>query len=308
MTGTQRRLPPLNGLRAFEAAARHGNFVRAAQELNVTPAAISQQVRGLEAQLGVALFRRHGKRVSLTDAGQFLMPALSDGFDRMARATSQLKGGALKGFVTVSMLPSLANCWLAARLPDFLQRYPDIAVIVRSEGRRVDLLAGEADIGVRYGRGHHPGLNAELLMREEVFPVCAPSLLDGARALRRPRDLRQHMLLHDADVQSNEHWAVWDPWLKEFGVEDMDVSKGPRFTDSTTLYAVAMAGAGVALGRSAVVGDELRAGRLVRPFTVSHEAAFAYYIVTAPAKTREPRVAAFCDWMLAQARAFDQPR
>jgi len=309
-----RRLPPLTALRAFEAAARHGNFVKAAAELGVTPGAVSQHVKALESQLGLVLFRRQARGVRLTEAGRAYLPGIADGFDRLARATLQVHdgagGGVLAGRLSVTVLPSFAAGWLVRRLPEFRARHPDIDLLIRSERQTIDLHREDADLAIRYGLGDFPNLEATHLLREEIFPVCAPALLNADPPLRAPADLARHDLLHDAGALGNEPWIRWQPWLDfwgldfwgldEFGLSD--AAKRPRlhFTDSVQLFQAALLGQGVALGRSVLIGDELAAGRLVRPFAVSRPSSYAYYAVTTRAARANPRVTAFIAWLVAE--------
>lgn len=292
-----RTLPPLNALRAFEAAARHASFVAAADELAVTPAAVSQQVRHLEQLLGVELFRRLPRGLVLTEAGRAALPELSKGFAHLARAVEDLRGGSLAGPLVVSAIPSFAARWLVPRLPNFVQAYPDIEVTLRAELRRVDFAKEEVDVGIRYGRGVYPGLHTRLLLTEEVFPVCAPSLLSGPKPLRRIEDLRHHTLLHDRQLTGDEPTLEWASWLRGAGITDVDVTRGPGFTDAVMMMDAAARGMGVALGRSALVADDLVTGRLVRPFPLARPADYAYYVVTPEGHERHPRVRTFLDWL-----------
>ena len=209
-----RPLPPLTALRAFEAAARHGNFVKAAAELGVTAGAISQHIKGLEERLGLVLFRRLARGVRLTEAGRAYLPGIADGFDRLARATLQVHESGLAGRLTITVLPSFAAGWLVRRLPAFRARHPDIDLVIRSERQTVDLHRDEADLAIRYGLGDFANLEATHLMREEIFPVCAPALLNADPPLRAPADLARHELLHDAGALGNEPWIRWQPWLR----------------------------------------------------------------------------------------------
>lgn len=306
-----RRVPPLPALRAFEAAARHASFVKAAAELGVTPGAISQQVKALEQHLSLALFRRQARGVRLTPAGQAYLPGIAEGFDRLARATQQVHdpeaGDALAGRLSVTVLPSFAAGWLVRRLPEFRARRPEIDLVIRSERQTVDLHRDEADLAIRYGLGDFPNLEATHLLREEIFPVCAPALLNAEPPLRAPEDLAAHALLHDAGALGNEPWIRWQPWLDVFGLSNAGQRPGLHFTDSVQLYQAASLGQGVALGRSVLIGDELAAGRLVRPFAVSRPSSYAYYAVTTKAARGNPRVAAFIAWLLAALRPESEP-
>ena len=296
-----KRLPPLNALRAFEAAARRGGFAKAALELAVTPAAISQQVRLLEEDLGVSLFHRLPRGLILTEAGREALPELRQAFAHLARAVEEMRGGALAGPLLVSVLPSFAHRWLGPRLPGFVAAHPEVDLTVQAEVRTVDFLRDAVDVGIRYGRGIYPGLHTRLLLTEEVFPVCAPGLVQGPPPLRRLEDLRQHTLLHERS--SAEPSLDWVSWLREVGMEGVEAGRGPGFTDGTMLVDAAVRGMGIALGRSALVADELAAGRLVRPLALTRPAEFAYYAVTREGHQQHPRVPAFLGWLEEQASA-----
>jgi LysR family glycine cleavage system transcriptional activator len=296
------RLPPLNALRAFEAAARHGSFAKAATELRVTAAAVSHQVKALEQTLGLKLFKRLPRGLVLTDAGRSYLPGLSEGFDRLARASQGLVGRRLRGALTVSVLPSFGAGWLVPRLPEFRRLYPDIDLLVRSEIRFVDFGSEDVDLAIRYSRSGFKGLRADRLLGEEIFPVCSPSLLNGPHPLRRMEDLRHYTLIHDGAGVDSDPWLLWRPWLQEAGLHDIDPRRGPAFTDSTMIYQAAIAGEGVALGRSAVIGEHLANGRLIRPFAAFRRAEFAYWAVSPAASSDEPHVAAFRRWIVGRAR------
>lgn len=295
------RLPSLTALRAFEAAARLGSFVKAGDELAVTPAAISQQVRSLEEELGVELFRRLSRGLVLTEAGRGCLPDLGRGFAHLARAVETTRAGSLEGPLVVSAIPSFAFRWLMPRLPPFCAAYPMVDLTVRTEMRNVDFVRESVDLGLRYGAGRYPGLDAALLLEEEIYPVCAPSVLSGPHPLRRIADLRRHTLLHDRQVDAKEPTSSWERWLRRAGLDDVDPSRGPGFTDSTMLTEACLRGMGVMLGRSALVADDLAAGRLVRPLDLSAPAEFAYYLVTPPGHGGNPRVRLMLDWLREQA-------
>lgn len=301
-----RRLPPLNALRAFEAAARHLSYAKAAEELFVTPAAISHQVKALEDHIGIALFRRLPRGLALTDAGRALLPDLTEGLDRLSAATQRLPRDGLSGRLTVTVLPSFAYGWLVPRLKNFHRRCPDIDVLLRSEIRSVDFETEDIDIGIRYGP--NPGevsggtMHALFLLDEEVFPVCAPSLINAPRPLRRAEDLAHHTLLHDGDIRAGEPWLGWPQWLRALGIDGrVDAERGPRFTDATPLILAAVLGQGVAIGRSAILHDHLTAGRLVRRFELVRPADFSYWLVCSPQRRHEPKIAVFIDWLLEEA-------
>jgi LysR family glycine cleavage system transcriptional activator len=295
------RLPPLNALRAFEAAARHGSFAKAADELSVTPAAVSQQIRLLEEDLGATLFRRLPRGLVVGEAAKRALPELGKAFAHLARAVEDLRGGSLAGPLIVSVIPSFATRWLVPRLSGFIEAYPEIELTVRSELRSVDFAREEVDLGIRYGKGIYPGLDTRLLLTEEVFPVCAPSLLVGRHPLRRLEDLRHHTLLHDRCLTGEEPSLYWRHWLRDAGITGIDADRGPGFTDATIMIEATLRGMGVALGRSGLCADDLAAGRLVRPFTASRPADYSYYVVTPEGHAGSPRVAAFLAWLEAEA-------
>ena len=286
-----RRLPPLNALRAFEAAARHLSFTRAAEELHVTQAAISHQVKGLEDWLGLLLFRRLNRALRLTDPGQSYMTAVRDALDLLDDATRRVLGQRDRGGLTVTTMDSFAASWLVPRLRRFRERHPEIEVRVTTSDRLVDLEHEGVDLAIRYGQGHYPDLHVERLLTEDFFPVCSPALLAGPHPLRQPKDLRHHILLHD-DMTVN--WAVW---LRVAGIVGVDPDRGPYFQHSYLVLAAAMNGEGVALGRSALVADALADGRLIKPFDISLPADYAYYVCCPKAQAERPAVAAFRAWL-----------
>ncbi len=291
-----RRLPPLNALRAFEAAARHLSFTRAAEELHVTQAAISHQVKALEEHLGRKLFRRLNRALLLTDDGQAYLPSVSRAFTLLNDATDNLLTKQAPGPLTVSALPSFAARWLVPRLGRFRQIRPDIDLRIDPSADLSDFAGGDVDVGIRYGRGKYPGMRADWLMTEDIFPVCSPSLLEGPHPLHDPADLEHQVLLHD------DGHGDWRTWLLAAGADRVDPTRGPIFTDSSMLIQAAMAAQGVALARGVLAADELAAGRLVRPFTLSLPTEYAYYLVCPVNTAEHPKIAAFRDWLLGEAR------
>ncbi len=294
-----RRLPPLNALRAFEAAARHLSFTKAAEELNVTQAAVSHQVKALEEALGVQLFRRLNRRLMLTDAGQLYLPPLSEAFDAIHAATDRLRAEESAGTLKVSVTNSLAAKWLLPRLPRFRVRHPEIDVLVSAADRLVSFTRDEVDMALRHGLGNYPGLKVDLLMEETVFPVCSPALLDGPPPLRGPQDLRHQTLLHE-EVASDEA-PDWRAWLAAAGVTSIDASRGPRYSHASLALQAAIDGQGVALGRSALVSLDLEAGRLVQPFGPALPSHYACYVVSPPVTAEQPKIKAFRDWLFEEA-------
>lgn len=293
----RRRLPPLNALRAFEAAARHLSFTRAADELAVTQAAVSHQVKALEEWLGLRLFERENRTIYLTREGQRYLPAVRAALDTLAEATRRLTQGDARGALTVSVLPSFAAKWLLPRLNGFRQSQPEIDVRISSADHLVDFAREDVDLAVRMGNGQWTGVTSIKFLEENLFPVCSPNLLQGPHPLRRPEDLKFHTLLHD-DMRQD-----WRTWLLAAGVEGVDPSRGPGYTDSSLVIQAAVEGQGIALGRSALAASDLAQGRLVKPFEVTLPATFAYYVVFPPAAGEQPKVTAFVDWLLATAAA-----
>ena len=298
----RKRLPPLNAVRAFEASARHVSFTKAADELGVTPAAISHQVRLLEDQLGVSLFRRLNRTVRLTDAGQACLPMLTEAFDLIRRgveaATAADEGGAL----TVSVTPSFASKWLVPRIEAFAAGHPEIDVRISATIALVDFRTDPVDVAIRFGAGTYPDLRVEKLFSESVAPMCSPALRDGPAPLRRPEDLAGHTLLHDDSAYVIGPTPDWRMWLRLAGVEGVDSTRGPRFSGADLALQAAIEGHGVVLGRTSLARGDLAAGRLVRPFELSLPIEFGYFLVFPEAAAERPKVAAFHDWILAEAR------
>ena len=291
------RLPPMNTLRAFEAAARHLSFTQAAAELNITQAAVSHQIRTLEDALGVKLFRRLNRAIRLTEEGQEFVSEVRKALSHLATAVEKLAAPGAGGPLTISTLPSFASKWLVPRLGRFRQKHPEIDVRISPSIQLTDFQRDDVDLVVRYGKGRYEGLDSVRMMTEDIFPVCSPKLLSGPNALRRPGDLRHHTLLHD---DAHVDWAMW---LLVAGVEDIDPTHGPYFTDSGLVIQAAVEGQGVALARGALAADDLAAGRLVKPFDIAIPTEYAYYVVCPKATAHHPKIAAFRDWLLAEAGA-----
>lgn len=300
------RLPPLNSLRAFTVAARHLSFVRAAEELSVTPAAVGQQVRLLEDHLGFALFKRAGRQMLLTDEAQALLPGLVEGFERLAIALDAPGQLSRDGVLTVSVAPSFAAKWLVPRLDAFQESYPQIDVRVSAAMQVVDFQNGDVDCAIRYGPGHYPGLEVTRLLSESVIPVCAPELARADPRLDAPADLTGHTLIHDDGPERDASCPDWRMWLKAAGVDGIDVTRGPRFDQASLVLEAAVGGRGVALAKARLAQADLRAGRLVRLFDLSQPVRFAYHFVVPATKARLPRVTAFRDWLRAEAAAEEQ--
>lgn len=298
-----RPLPPLNALRAFEAAARHMSFTKAADELRVTPGAISQQIKALEEFIGSKLFRRSGRVLYLTDNGQAALPLLRDAFAKLEEAARALAAPGDARRLNVSVAPSIAAKWLVPRIDRFQISHPDIEVWVSADMNLVDFATDDVDIAIRYGGGDYPGLECELLMAETIVPVCSPRLLDTETSLRTPQDLAQFTLLHDGSPDKDDSAPTWPMWLRAAGVHDVDGARGPRFNQSSLVIEAAVAGRGVALAKAAIAIDDIRAGRLVAPFDHTTPSHFAYFIVHPGAKQRVKAVQAFKAWLKREAAA-----
>jgi len=290
-----RRLPALNALKAFEAAARHESFTRAAEELCVTQGAVSHQVKALEAELGVKLFNREHQRLVITEAGRGYLAVVRDAFDRIASGTERLLQRQRTGMLTVSTSPNFAAKWLVHRLGRFAEAHPDIDLRVSASMHHVDFAREDVDLAIRHGDGQAPGLHVVRLCAEEVFPVCSPKLVGGRNGLRKPADLSRHTLLHVNDRQE------WARWLEAVGVGNGEVSHGPVLNQASMAIDAAVDGQGVALARTALAAWDLIGGRLVRPFATALPASFAYWIVCPKATAKLPKIAAFTEWLLAEA-------
>lgn len=297
-----RHLPPLNGLRAFEAAARHLSFSRAAEELFVTPAAISHQIKGLEDFLGVTLFNRLTRTVTLTQKAQSVLPLISDAFDKFDIATRQLKENESSGVLTVSTAPTFGAKWLLQRLGDFSDAHPEITVRLDARNEMVDFDRDGVDVGIRLGSGNYPGMRVDRLFLERVVPVCHPKYLKGKGALHTPSDLNNVTLLHVDWGNISGPLPDWQMWLASAGIEDVDATRGPTFTVEGMAISAAVKGAGIALASTYAVEEELESGQLVIPFTHTLLAEAAYWVVTPERKANHPRVKAFREWILETAR------
>lgn len=294
-------LPSLNGLRAFEAAARWGSIKEAAAELFVTPGAVSQLVKGLEESLGTPLFRRHGRGLALTQQGAELYPVLRESFQNIASALERLKVREQSGPLTVTVIPSFAAKWLVPRLGRFRERHPEIDVRISATLDLVDLLREDVDMAIRFGQGDYPNMRSDWLLTEPLYPVCAPRLMAGSYPLRSPGELRFHTLLHD------ESPLEWGMWLERHGVEGVDASRGPVFNDASMVLQAAIEGQGIALSRGELAARDLEEGRLVKPFDLPLPIEVAYYVISPESIADWPKVAAFREWILAEAARPPEP-
>jgi LysR family glycine cleavage system transcriptional activator len=298
----RRPVQQLTGLRAFEAAARHLSLARAAEELHVTPTAVGQHVRALEQWLGVPLFRRTSKGITLTADAEAVLPSLRDAFDQLAAVTHRLKSGADRGVVTVTVSPSFGAKWLMPRLEHFRALHPSIDLRLDVAERLIDFAREDVDVGVRFGGGRYPGLVSTRLLGEDVFPVCSPALISGGIPLRSPADLARHTLIHDATISFEDDFPTWGKWLRLVGAPDVHPTSELHLNSSLLATQAAIAGQGVALGRSIVVSDDLAAGRLIRPFGDQKcPIGSAYHLVHRHEATRMPKVSDFIAWIQAEA-------
>jgi len=298
----RRRLPPLNALRAFEAAARHLSFERAGDEIAVTASAVGQQVKQLEAWLGKPLFTRlPSKGVALNALGERYAASITEALDILHEATARALKPETSRSLTVSIIPSFATAWLIPRLGSLKERHPELEIRVSISLQRTDFAREDVDIAIRLGKGNYPGLRTDLLMEETFFPVCSASLVnDPEHPLREPADLLHHTLLHESAELPD--YMNWERWLAAVGVKGVDTSHGPRFSHTFLALQAAASGQGVALATNVLIGDYLQAGRLVRPFREEVKGSNHYYVVCPEATADRPELAAFRAWLLDEAR------
>ncbi len=290
-----RRLPQLNALKSFEAAARHESFTRAAEELCVTQGAVSHQVKSLEGELGLKLFHRQRQRLVITEAGRSYLEVVRDALDRIAAGTERLLQRQSAGVLTVSTSPNFAAKWLVHRLARFAAAHPGIDLRISASLHHVDFAREDVDLAIRHGDGQAGGLHVTRLCSEELVIVCSPKLLSGKNALRKPTDLGKHTLLHINDRND------WVRWLETAGVENVDVSRGPILNQASMAIDAAVDGQGVALARSALAAWDLNCGRLVRPFAHTLAVPYAYWIVCPKATANLPKIVTFREWLLSEA-------
>lgn len=295
------RLPPLNSLRAFEAVARHFSFTDAADELCVSTAAVSHQIRALEDHLGTVLFHRSNRSLTLTPAGAILLPEIREAFVRLRNATAQLRRRELTGSLTIGVPPSFAAKWLIPRLPQLREHCPEIEVCIACASELVDFGSHDVDVAIRYGRGKYPGLHSDLLITTEFFPMCSPALASGQPRLLVPNDLRNFVLLHDEIPVKLPTVPSWQTWLNAVGARLVDPSGGPRFDTSFLSLEMAIAGKGIALALSTLASADLAEGRLVRPFAFGLPGEFSFFLVCPAASLEQPKIGAFRAWLLVEA-------
>ena len=293
------RQAPLHSLHAFESAARLLSYSRAAEELHVTHSAISQQIRGLEASLGVALFERQGRQMLLTREGALLLRRIQPALRQIGRAVNEIATLQRAPSITVATLQSFANRWLLSRIARFQKQQPDVVVHIHGTTALADLERGEADIAIRYGRGDWKGCESEKLMEEWLFPVCSPAFNKG-RLPKTPAGLKRYRILRD-DCQGE-----WNAWAKGAGIDLDGCQYETGYSDSNLMLGAAIEGHGIAIGRSALVSADLAAGRLVRMFNIIVPAPLSYYLVTAAGRAKPPHLLAFEAWLREEAASFER--
>lgn len=290
-----RALPPLNSLRAFEVAARHLSFTRAAEELHVTQAAVSHQVKALEARLGVPLFRRLPKGLLLTEEGHALLPELREAFDRLAQAVDRVGRSGATGSLTISLLTTFALGWLVPRLPQFQAAHPSIDVRLTTTARLVDFAIEDVDVAIRYGAGGWAGLRCDKIFDDVVTPLCGRRFKDK---LRKPEDVLSLPLLHE----QYEH--DWRTWFNAAGLSVGRLKPGPVFDSTRVAIEGAIAGAGIAVGAPFLFAPEIATDQLFQPFDLVVPNGKAYWLVSPEVTAERPKIKAFRDWILAEAAAF----
>ncbi len=294
----QRPLPSLKALRAFETAARHLSFKKAGQELHVTPAAISQQIKALEEEFGEALFLRQNRTLVLTHAGRLILPELREGFGGIARAVQRLYDLQSRCVLKVASAPAFAAKWLVPNLESFSGLHPGYDVYVVAAHELIDYDLEHIDIGIRYGYGDYPGLLSEKLLPEALFPVCSPRLIETRSALRTPDDLRGHTLLHDDSLGFDDTFPDWAAWLAAVGANDVEAIAGPRFNTASDAIEAAIQGAGILLARQSVASADISAGKLVRLFEFDFPLKQSFHVVYSEANIRRPEIQAFRNWLV----------
>jgi len=307
-----RRLPPLNSVRAFEATARHLSFSKAADELNVTPGAVSQQVKVLEDYLDLKLFKRKNRQILLTDEAQLCLPLLSQGLDKLSQGIDIIREQSSDKPLTITASPTFASRWLLPRLTDFQKQFPDIDVRIEASNLLADLINDDIDVGIRFGDGDYAGLETDYLFSQNVIPVCKPSLIEGKNGIRTPGDLKHHTLLHasgDFFVMDDNTHIDWEMWFATVGVNDIDAKHGLHFSQYNLLIEAAIRGQGVALVGDKVIDDELKSGQLVKLFKETDiPLSFSYYLAYPNSKAKLPRVNIFRKWLLDQVKEMQDKK
>jgi LysR family glycine cleavage system transcriptional activator len=294
------RLPPLNSLRAFERVGRHLSFSKAADELNVTPGAISQQIRTLEEFLDIKLFKRRNRTIVLTEAGQVCLPLITDGFSSLSEAVQSVRQLNGDGPLTISAAPTFVSKWLIPRLCKFHVLHPDIDVRIDASTRLVDLMYDDIDVGIRFGTGEFPELESIYLYSFDLIPVCSPELIDQGKGLHQLTDLIHQTLLHGEFDEFDPSWPDWTMWLATASVTGVDSTRGIFFNQNEMMMEAALEGQGIALVSSVAAANDIKAGRLVQPFETRLPVRLSYHFVTSKQKSASKKVVAFRQWLLTE--------
>ena len=297
------RLPSLNALRAFEAAARLMSFQKAAEELFVTPSALSYQIRQLEDHVGQPPFHRMNRSVSLTEAGALLYPGVHDGFDSFQAALRSLNRTVQNNVLVLSSGPAFAAKWLAPRVYKFVDAYPEIELRIAANLKLVDFNVDEVDVALRFGEGNYPGLFSEPLFDEVALPLISPDLIERFGGKFGAEEMRKVTLLHDDSTSFMTKVVGWKTWLEKEGLSGIDGTKGPRFNHADHGLDAAIDGAGIVLGRLSLAMRDIRSGRLVAPFDTYVKASAGFHFVVPETSLELPHVATFREWLRAEADA-----
>jgi LysR family glycine cleavage system transcriptional activator len=291
-------LPPLNALRAFEAIARHLSFARAAEELHVTPAALSHQIRALEEQLGTALFYRYARAIELTEAGRLIYPGVRSAFESLRGAMAQLERDRSGNVLVISATVGLSAKWLMPRLWRFLRAHPDIDARVAASMKCADFATDGVDVAIRLSKHIDSGLHAEKLSDDSMLPVCSPRLVE--QGLRGAADLARFPLIHYDVPTSMSAPPLWADWFAAAGLQRADATRGLKVNVADHALDAAVAGAGVSLSFKLIASDDVHAGRLVSPFGPELPLDSAYHFVCPKGHEARPKVRAFRDWLFAE--------
>ena len=298
----QPRLPSLDLLKGFEAAARLLSFTKAGEELYLSQSAVSRQIQELEEQLGVSLFQRRHRALALTEAGQTLYAAAAQALATMRAVTDRLRAGRGRQTLAVTTTQSFASLWLIPRLAGFTRKHPELDVRISADTRVLDLERDGLDLAIRHGPAKMAGSGALRLFGESVFPVCSPKLMnDAKKPLREPQDLRHHVLLQYDDPEHRHPWMHWKTWLEVERLTELRPAGNLVFSGYDQIIPAAIAGHGVALGRSPLVRKALAAGELVAPFKRSADPSRAYYAILSKHSEGRPEVADFVAWLKEEA-------
>jgi len=290
----RRRLPPLNSLRTFESAARHLSFTKASEELFVTQAAVSHQIKHLEEFLGLSLFHRKNRKLTLTEEGAKYWPQIRDIFEQLKSATENIQSAGATGSLNVNVIPAFAIEWLIPRLDRFKALYPDIDVRItaNNQGNKVDFFGEDIDVAIYFSRGRHrKGIYNQRLLDEYLIPLCSPRLINSDNPLVDPEDLKNHTLLHQTSTED------WSRWLTKAGVSGINLNHGTVFSHTVMLLQAAIHGQGVAIGYSVLAQQEINSGRLVIPFDITIPSINSYNFACPEGNQLKPKTAAFREWL-----------